>query len=245
VSRKAGPTDDTSPSPHNNKNFTTQTNVTVFKNLYKRSASVLLRFTMAGTSTTFNRRLFVWVLFMLISSTTLIASAFSVTQRRIQIQPRCSTTTCRASIDDAGDDDDDYSPAEVSEMEELIISLADEETDDSRRSRLTSVFEQALAKPDAQRFSDLFDQSLIRIGEAARQVAQQKAMAIHQQQQIEESKIIQQEQVDEEPEIIGNLVAKQKTKDERQLWSLVDMMVQSKTLVRARKGKLGSEGTFG
>ena len=35
-----------------------------------------------------------------------------------------------------------------------------------------------------------------------------------------------------------------KSPDELQLWALVDMMVQSKTIVKRRNGELGSKGTF-
>lgn len=35
-----------------------------------------------------------------------------------------------------------------------------------------------------------------------------------------------------------------KSPEELQLWALVDMMVQSKTIVKKRNGELGSKGTF-
>jgi hypothetical protein len=32
---------------------------------------------------------------------------------------------------------------------------------------------------------------------------------------------------------------------QKQLWALVDMMVQSKTIIKRKKGELGSQGSFG
>jgi hypothetical protein len=40
-------------------------------------------------------------------------------------------------------------------------------------------------------------------------------------------------------------VPREKTQDELQLWALIDMMVQSKTIVKKESGELGSKGSFG
>lgn len=131
---------------------------------------------------------------------------------------------------------DDYTDSEFKEMEKLIVSISKEPTDESRRERLTEVFEEALAKPNGapKRFSNLFDQVLIVVGDRVKHQAHQLAM--EQQEAAKE---------EEEPEVAGSGDFMEKPPVQRQLWALVDMMVQSKTIVKKASGELGSEGTFG
>ena len=125
-------------------------------------------------------------------------------------------------------------------MEQLILSVAAEPTDESRRDRLQAVFLQELAKPNAasSRFSHLFDQTLIVVGDRVKLQAQQKALQLQQ-----EDKTAQDEFEDDALEDITPAKAV-KTEEEQQLWALIDMMVQSKTIVKRESGELGNNGTF-
>lgn len=112
---------------------------------------------------------------------------------------------------------------ELTDMEELIISLSLEPTDESRRERLAGLFQEVLTKPngDPKRFSDLFDRTLIEVGDRVRKEALEK---------------LEQKQ--------NNEGVEGKTAEELQVWALVDMMVQSKTMVKRANGELGNGGTF-
>lgn len=115
------------------------------------------------------------------------------------------------------------SEQERKDMKELIVSLSLEPSDESRRERLVGLFGEALAKPDGdpKRFTDLFDKTLIEVGDRVRKEALEK---LEQEQTIPAD---------------GS-----KTPEELQVWALVDMMVQSKTLVKKANGELGNGGTF-
>jgi hypothetical protein len=58
---------------------------------------------------------------------------------------------------------EDYTAAEVEEMEDLILSISREATDQLRRDRLRAIFIESLSQPngDPQRFIDLFNETLI------------------------------------------------------------------------------------
>ena len=108
-------------------------------------------------------------------------------------------------------------------MKELIVSLSLEPTDESRRERLAGLFDDALARPNGhpKRFAELFDKTLIEVGDRVRKEALEK--------------------LDQEPTIPAD---GSKTREELQVWALVDMMVQSKTLVKKANRELGNGGTF-
>lgn len=123
-------------------------------------------------------------------------------------------------------------------MEKLIVSLSKETSDESRRGRVASIFDDALAKPNGapKRFSVLFDQVLVVVGDRVKLEAEQEALK--QQQTV-------QEQIDREDVPKFKDLLKGRSDIELQLWALVDMMVQSKTIVKKATGELGSEGKFG
>lgn len=131
-----------------------------------------------------------------------------------------------------------YDESEVKEMEEMIISLSLEPTDDSRRERLKSIFDDALAKPNGmpKHFSDLFDYALVIVGDRVKLEAQEHALKI-QEQMASDNK-------DEETEDSEDASTQPAFPQQRQLWALIDMMVQSKTIVKRASGELGSKGTF-
>jgi hypothetical protein len=112
---------------------------------------------------------------------------------------------------------------ETEDMKELILSLSLEPTDESRRERLAELFGEALAKPNGapKRFTDLFDKTLIEVGDRVRKEALETL------------------------ECEQNLPSDgSKSPQELQVWALIDMMVQSKTLVKKANGELGNGGTF-
>jgi hypothetical protein len=142
----------------------------------------------------------------------------------------------------------DYTAAEVEEMEQLILSLSREATDELRRDRLRAIFIEALSKPngDPQRFTDLFNQTLIIVGDRVKLLAQQKSLKLQEAEAAEKDNADNDESSLTPPQDAAvQEVPPEKTRDEMQLWALIDMMVQSKTIVKKESGELGSKGTFG
>jgi hypothetical protein len=140
-----------------------------------------------------------------------------------------------------GDASDSYSTNEIEKMEELIISLSNESSDESRRQRVSDIFTEELAKPNGspQRFSTLFGNVLIVIGDRVRSEAMKK---VDEQKEIENS---QKSSDDDENNHSVSSSIPEKSSEELQVWALVDMMIQSKTIVKKAAGELGSEGVFG
>lgn len=125
-------------------------------------------------------------------------------------------------------------------MDALILSLSLEPTDTSRRQRLASVFAVELSKTASRRrFADLFDQVLAIVGDRVQLEAKKKA-ALERQTQDESDD----EEVEESDDDSGDFMSMGKSPEERQLWALVDMMVQSKTLAKKAFGELGNKGTL-
>lgn len=131
-----------------------------------------------------------------------------------------------------------------SAMEELILSLSLEPSDESRRGRLVSIFEMELSKENGapQEFADQFGLALNVVGARVQDDAREKAL-----KKREEAEALGEEPL--EPEPIENKssdvpIAMGRTAEEQQLWALIDMMIQSKTLVKKMFGDLGSKGQF-
>jgi hypothetical protein len=153
---------------------------------------------------------------------------------------------------------DDYTAAEVEEMEQLILSISREATDPLRRDRLRAIFIEALSQPngdDPQRFIDLFNETLIIVGDRVKLEAQQKFLKLQELQELQEAEAVAaKDDVDNDessltpppppPDEATPEVPREKTPDELQLWALIDMMVQSKTIVKKESGDLGNKGTF-
>ena len=128
----------------------------------------------------------------------------------------------------------DFTTDEVNAMDDLIISLSMEPTDESRRARAVQIFEKELAKPNGapKRFADLFDAVLMVVGDRVQVAAKKRALEAGPQTP---------EEADDEATRIDFM---QRSADERQLWALVDLMVQTKTLVKKASGTLGNNGNF-
>jgi hypothetical protein len=136
------------------------------------------------------------------------------------------------------DNDNLYSPTSkrIHDMEEMIISLCFDPDDSSRRLKLSKLFEANLLNKDGgNSFIKLFDQVLIIVGDRMRLEAENVAR--------------QTTQNDIDGRSDGSALpsfpfpAQQKSLTEGRLWACIDMMVQSKILVKQAKVKLGgSEG---
>ncbi|KAL7562666.1 hypothetical protein ACA910_002872 [Epithemia clementina (nom. ined.)] len=116
-------------------------------------------------------------------------------------------------------------PFTVKEMDEWIWSLSMEPTDEGRREKLSAVFTE---KYDDFDFCDLFDRQLNVLGD---KVKQRAADAVADNAQNESAS-------DNSGSDDGSVLAQQqeKTPEVKQLWAMIDLMVQKKTLVkRARE----------
>ena len=153
----------------------------------------------------------------------------------------------------AGEEDATSIPTTSDGMKDLIIDLSKESTDDVRRSRLQAIIVQGLDEGDADSFSQLFQQSLEAVGNEVQAEARELAMKRYEEKDaaetINEAAVasatnnggdspIRVETVNETSE------GKIKSPLETQLWALVDMMVQSKTMIKKVQGQLGSKGEF-
>jgi len=152
-------------------------------------------------------------------------------------------------------------------MKDLIVDLSKESTDNVRRSRLESIIVQGLEESggggDDAAFPQLFQESLEAVGNEVQAKARELAMQRYEEKDaaetINEAAVaaassadganttnnknggdspIRVETVNETSE------GKIKSPLETQLWALVDMMVQSKTMIKKARGQLGSKGEF-
>lgn len=124
-------------------------------------------------------------------------------------------------------------------MTDLILSISLEPTDESRRERVVKLFEEELAKPNGApaRFAALFDQVLMVVGERIQNDAKNRAMeAQSTEQAVAEAKKEEGEEAKKEDFM-------DKPPQERQIWALIDLMVQSKMIVKKHNTNLG-EGAF-
>lgn len=127
------------------------------------------------------------------------------------------------------------------EMRNLVLSLSQTPTDSDRRTRLASIFEEALARPNGQpkQFVDLFDKALTNVGNEVQTEARKKFA--EKEKEAAKSESSRDVKSPESDELEGK---REKSAEELQMWALVDMMVQSKTIVKKTSGELGSKGTF-
>ena len=128
-------------------------------------------------------------------------------------------------------------------MDDLIISLSLEPTDESRRERLQSIFDEELAKPNGapQHFTDLFSHMLVIVGDRVKLEAQEYAAKLTAEAEVAKAaageSAIEEKQGEQEKDT-------EPFAQQRQLWGLVDMLIQSKTIIKRASGDLGNKGTF-
>ena len=134
------------------------------------------------------------------------------------------------------DDDDDYHDHEI---RELIISISLESDDVKRRKLLSETLEEKLNQEDvsaAAKFAHLWDVNIIKIGEQiqneARAEAQNKADTLDSAATDSASDNYSEDDNDNDGNTAGSTSSIEKSMKEKQLWSMVDMMVQSKTLIK-------------
>lgn len=113
---------------------------------------------------------------------------------------------------------DEDTSSEIKEVKDIILSVSKEEDDEKRRSNLSSLLNTKISEGD-QQFLQIWDKAIIQLGEELQAEARKKAI---------ETQTTQTESND-----ANNKVKEmKKSKEEIQLWALVDMMVQSKTLIK-------------
>eukprot|EP01083_Nonionella_stella_P014033 39474_1 len=103
------------------------------------------------------------------------------------------------------------------EIREQIMSLSRLKSDEERRMELSNVMEKNLLNrenDDASQFALLWDAAMIEIGSDVQTKAKARAEA----------------EAGAGGEVVGN------EEDKQQLWALVDMMVQSKSLIKKMTG---------
>ena len=142
----------------------------------------------------------------------------------------------------SANNDDLYDEKEVQEMDDLIISLSLEPTDESRRERLEKIFEQELAKPNGapKHFSDVFGHALVIVGDRVKLEAQEYAAKLAAESEEDQAETTEPDSPDDQE----TGASPEPFAQQRQLWALVDMLIQSKTIIKRASGDLGNKGTF-
>jgi hypothetical protein len=136
-----------------------------------------------------------------------------------------------------GSESSENSEAEVQKMKDLILSLSLEPTDHDRRMRMKDLFHGQLGWPNGMpnQFTDLFDQTLIVLGDELQAEAKKK--------KFEDQAAAQDKGQDEKAELVesneDSSKPREKAPEELRLWALVDMMVQSKTIIKKVNGDKG------
>jgi len=134
----------------------------------------------------------------------------------------------------SGQDDnnyDDYTSSEISKMEDVIVSLSKESNDEARRSRLQQIMEVGLAGPNGgpKRFAHLFQRVLTQVGENVQNEARKK---YSEQATADVKDGIVEDSLTTESSASSEEKIAEKSPEELRLWALVDMMVQSKTIIK-------------
>jgi hypothetical protein len=104
---------------------------------------------------------------------------------------------------------------EFAAMKEMILSLSRETDDAERRGRVASMFSRELAGvgegDQPPRFAEVFSRALETVGTEVQEKARERQQSAEQHE---------------------DTTDRPKTAEEQQLWALIDMMVQSRVLVR-------------
>ena len=148
-----------------------------------------------------------------------------------------STPPPLSSLSDKDDANyDNYTPAEVTQMKDVIVSLSQESDDQARRLRLQTIMEVGLAGPNGgpKRFATLFERVLTQVGEQVQNDAREKYSERASEEENSEEDA-EKDVVQEGDEGSSKGKAPEKSPEELKLWALVDMMVQSKTMLKKHK----------
>lgn len=116
------------------------------------------------------------------------------------------------------------------DIEALIVSLSNVADDQSRREKLALLFQENLQNQDGgELFMKQFNKAMITVGDRIRGDAVKKAAATMMNQSSNFTN------TDKETDL--SLIPLPKSQLERQLWACVDMMVQSKALMKQARTK--------
>jgi hypothetical protein len=140
--------------------------------------------------------------------------------------------------------------SEEEEMTNLILSLImDERTDESRRSRLSQIFKENLVVYDSNQgseeryqppsshnkdffhFVQLFDATLNKLGDKIQKKARESAL-IKRRANLEEMETEEEGSSSSDVGATDGTFESMLSEEERQLWACIDMLVQSKTIVK-------------
>ena len=165
-----------------------------------------------------------------------------------------------------------YTEDEIKTMENLILELSLEKDDTIRRAKLSAIFDKVFeldvdttttttsssstatadggdeGEREAPRFAQLFQYSLDNVGELVQCAAREKAELLNNSNSGNDSDYlsgsIEEADAKQEESSTSTTEGRVKSEEELQLWALIDMMVQSKTMVKMYMGSLGSKGVF-
>jgi len=125
-----------------------------------------------------------------------------------------------------GNEEQLYAESEIEEMGNTIISISKERDDEKRRSIIISLIKEKTQADDpaeAAKFAHLWDITLTAVGGKFQNEAREKAYKTAS----ETNNSKDGDQVED-----GTTRTPEKSDDEMQLWALIDMMIQSKILIK-------------
>jgi len=148
---------------------------------------------------------------------------------------------CLAQLHQSQNASIECSESEANEIKELIHSLSLETDDETRRGKLASLLEEKLKQEDennSAKFAHLWDTTLIQMGEEiqnqARADAEKKSLTQDDDSGVANSgkKYADEQSLPQDDDSGVSNGGKKKSAKELQLWAMVDMMIQSKSVIR-------------
>ena len=156
--------------------------------------------------------------------------------------------------------DDTIRRAKLSAIFDKVFELDVDATTTSSSSTATADGGDAVSSSDgsassieeereAPRFAQLFQYSLDNVGELVQSAAREKAELLNSSNDSNDgdngsSSSTEAADAKQEESSTSTTEGRVKSEEELQLWALIDMMVQSKTMVKMYMGSLGSKGVF-
>ena len=117
---------------------------------------------------------------------------------------------------------------ELLEIKKKILSLSLEQDDEKRRSTISSIINEKISQEDSQ-FLQIWDKTLIQVGSELQDEARRLAMI---ESESDEEGNKENTVSDGTTTDVGEQETANKSKEELQLWATIDMMIQSKTLIK-------------
>jgi hypothetical protein len=117
---------------------------------------------------------------------------------------------------------------ELLEIKKKILSLSLEQDDEKRRSTISSIIDEKISQEDSQ-FLQIWDETLIQVGSELQDEARRLAMI---ERESDEEGNKESTVSDGTTPDVGEQETANKSKEELQLWATIDMMIQSKTLIK-------------